>query len=97
MRCLGYIFGVRYKTLWDLALLLSSGNFLYTDTCISVFMFSAVRSSTECKSNRQYDADNKVRELTTACVSWQQWIETSVWFDDVGIPSLLFGSTEMAA
>jgi hypothetical protein len=29
--------------------------------------------------------DNKVRELATACLSWQQWTETSVWFDDVGI------------
>jgi hypothetical protein len=29
--------------------------------------------------------DNKVRELTTMCLLWQQWTETSVWFDDVGI------------
>jgi hypothetical protein len=26
---------------------------------------------------------NKVRELTTMCLPWQQWTETSVWFDDV--------------
>jgi hypothetical protein len=30
-------------------------------------------------------SDNKVRELTTVCLPWQQWIETSVWFDYVGI------------
>jgi hypothetical protein len=27
--------------------------------------------------------DNKVRELATVCLPWQQWTETSVWFDDV--------------
>jgi hypothetical protein len=42
-------------------------------------------------------SDNKVRELATACLPWRQWTETSVWFHDVGIPSLLFGSTEKAA
>jgi hypothetical protein len=30
-------------------------------------------------------SDNKVRELTTMCLLWQQWTETSVWFDDIGI------------
>jgi hypothetical protein len=30
-------------------------------------------------------SDNKVHELATVCLSWQQWTETSVWFDDVGI------------
>jgi hypothetical protein len=30
-------------------------------------------------------SDNKVCELTTVCLPWQQWTETSVWFDDVGI------------
>jgi hypothetical protein len=30
-------------------------------------------------------SDNKVRELATVCLPWQQWTETSVWFDDVGI------------
>jgi hypothetical protein len=30
-------------------------------------------------------SDNKVRELTTVCLQFQQWTETSVWFDDVGI------------
>jgi hypothetical protein len=30
-------------------------------------------------------SDNKVRELSTVCLPWQQWTETSVWFDDVGI------------
>jgi hypothetical protein len=29
-------------------------------------------------------SDNKVRELAV-CLLWQQWAETSVWFDDVGI------------
>jgi hypothetical protein len=28
-------------------------------------------------------SDNKVRELATVCLPWQQWTETSVWFDDV--------------
>jgi hypothetical protein len=28
---------------------------------------------------------DKVRELATVCLPWQQWTETSVWFDDVGI------------
>jgi hypothetical protein len=30
-------------------------------------------------------SDNKVRQLATVCLPWQQWTETSVWFDDVGI------------
>jgi hypothetical protein len=29
--------------------------------------------------------DNNVRELATVCLPWQQWTETSVWFDDVGM------------
>jgi hypothetical protein len=28
---------------------------------------------------------NKVRELATVCLPWQQWAGTVVWFDDVGI------------
>jgi hypothetical protein len=28
--------------------------------------------------------DNKVRELTTVCFLWQQWTETSEWFNDIG-------------
>jgi hypothetical protein len=31
--------------------------------------------------------DNKVRELATVCLPWQQRTETSVWFDDVVIPA----------
>jgi hypothetical protein len=42
-------------------------------TCIPVCMQLYTRS------------DNKVRELITTCLPWQQWTETSVWFDDVGI------------
>jgi hypothetical protein len=30
-------------------------------------------------------SDNKVRELATVCLPWQQWTETSVSFDDVGV------------
>jgi hypothetical protein len=30
-------------------------------------------------------SDNKVCEIATVCLPWQQWKETSVWFDDVGI------------
>jgi hypothetical protein len=30
-------------------------------------------------------SDNKVRELATVCLPWQQWTETSVWFDTVGV------------
>jgi hypothetical protein len=30
-------------------------------------------------------SDNKIRELATVCLLWQQWTETSVWFDDAGI------------
>jgi hypothetical protein len=29
--------------------------------------------------------DNKVRELATVCLPWQQRTETSVWFDDIDI------------
>jgi hypothetical protein len=28
---------------------------------------------------------NKVRELATVCLPWQQWTETSVSFDDIGV------------
>jgi hypothetical protein len=30
-------------------------------------------------------SDSTVRELATVCLPWQQWTETSVWFDDIGI------------
>jgi hypothetical protein len=30
-------------------------------------------------------SDDKVRELATVSLPWQQWTETSVWIDDVGI------------
>jgi hypothetical protein len=30
-------------------------------------------------------SDNKVRELAPMCLLWQQWTQTSVSFDDVGI------------
>jgi hypothetical protein len=30
-------------------------------------------------------SDNKVRELATMCLPWQQRAETSVWFDDIGL------------
>jgi hypothetical protein len=30
-------------------------------------------------------SDNKVRELATVCLPWQQWTETSIWFDYVDI------------
>jgi hypothetical protein len=46
----GYIFGVRNRAPWDLSVLLSSGYFLYVDTCASVFIFWVVRSSTEWKT-----------------------------------------------
>jgi hypothetical protein len=42
-------------------------------------------------------SDNKVRELATVCLPWQQWTETSVWFDDFGMPGLLAGCSEKAA
>jgi hypothetical protein len=32
-----------------------------------------------------YRSNNKVHEIATMCLPWQQWPETSVWFDDVGI------------
>jgi hypothetical protein len=35
-----------------------------------------------------YERYNKVRELATLCLPWQQWTETSVWFDDVGIAAV---------
>jgi hypothetical protein len=35
--------------------------------------------------HRRKRSDNKVRELATVCLPWQQWTETSVWFYDVGI------------
>jgi hypothetical protein len=32
-----------------------------------------------CTNNLEYTwSDNKVRELATVCLPWQQWIETSV-------------------
>jgi hypothetical protein len=34
--------------------------------------------------------DNKVRELATVCLPWQQWTETSLWFDDVGTSAFFF-------
>jgi hypothetical protein len=29
--------------------------------------------------------ENEVHKLATVCLPWQQWTDTSVWFDDVGI------------
>jgi hypothetical protein len=44
--------------------------------------------NTECEQifpNRRgaSEAINQVHELATVCFLWQQWAETSVWFDDV--------------
>jgi hypothetical protein len=36
-----------------------------------------------CLLSCVYRRDNKVRELATVCIPWQQWTETTVWFDDV--------------
>ena len=30
-------------------------------------------------------ANNKVRELATVCLPWQQWTKALVWFDDIDI------------
>jgi hypothetical protein len=49
-----------------------------TITCkVSVIQLEDKMAHTRC--------DNKVRELATVCLQWQQWTETSVLFDDVGI------------
>jgi hypothetical protein len=45
---------------------------------LSIFLFVVV-----VVSLGHLPYDNKVRELTTVCLPWQQWTETSVWFDDV--------------
>jgi hypothetical protein len=38
------------------------------------------------RSIKDTRSDNKVRELATMCLPWQQWTETQVyWFDDVCI------------
>jgi hypothetical protein len=44
---------------------------LYVCVCIYIHIYT-----------RTY---NKVREIATLCLPWQQWTETLVWFDDVGI------------
>jgi hypothetical protein len=36
-------------------------------------------------------SDNKVRELATVCLPLQQWTQTSVWFDDVGVSAFHSG------
>jgi hypothetical protein len=38
--------------------------------------------------NKYTRSNNKVRELATVCLPWQQWAEISVWFDDVGVISI---------
>jgi hypothetical protein len=30
-------------------------------------------------------SNSKVCKLANMCFPWQQWTETSVWFDDIGI------------
>jgi hypothetical protein len=51
-----------------------------------------------CQTSVHTWSDNKVRKLATACLPWQQWTDTSVCFDDVGISSfhtvllLIYGS-----
>jgi hypothetical protein len=50
---------------------------------LPVFDFQDVRNTHfDIKSTW---TDNKVRILATVCLPWQQWTETSEWFDDVGI------------
>jgi hypothetical protein len=46
---------------------------------------AAMHPLKECFPAQIMSSDNKVRELATVCMPWQQWTETSVWFDDVGI------------
>jgi hypothetical protein len=39
----------------------------------------------DMKARKDTRSDNKVHKLVTVCLPWQQWTETSVWFDNVGI------------
>jgi dTDP-4-amino-4,6-dideoxygalactose transaminase len=43
------------------------------------------KSITEIYNQNSTSSVNKVRELATVHLPWQQWTGTSVWFDDVGI------------
>jgi hypothetical protein len=46
-----------------------------------------MKSKIHCHvTNRR--SGNKVPELATVCLPWQQWTETSVWFHDIGISAL---------
>jgi hypothetical protein len=51
---------------------------------INVFILRVFQASFPTGSS-QTRSDNKVRELATECLPWQQWTDTSEWFDDVGI------------
>jgi hypothetical protein len=53
------------------------------DNCGPHLMHAFIHSFIHCKLYTR--SDNKVRELTSMCLPWQQWTETSVWFDDAGI------------
>jgi hypothetical protein len=53
--------------------------------CIWNTIKSISLSQFQCICNLCTRSDNKVHELATMCLPWQQWTETSVWFDDVGM------------
>jgi hypothetical protein len=61
---------------------------------LSLYIYIYIYTHTHTHTRGYTRSDNKVRELATVFLPWQQWIEISVWFDHVGILSLLLGSTE---
>jgi hypothetical protein len=55
--------------------------------CNVPFECSVTFSKRQSRIVNKYNICNKVRELATVSLPWQQWTETLVWFYDVGISS----------
>jgi hypothetical protein len=51
-------------------------------SCICILLCHIAKQTRVSRLTRSH---NKVIELATVCLPCQQWTETSVWFDDVGI------------
>jgi hypothetical protein len=59
-------------------------NALSKDCVLKELTFLTVTAAILSEDFIHTRSDNKVRELATVCLPWQQWRETSLWFDDAG-------------
>ena len=57
---------------------------LLTNWCfIYIYIYIYTHTHTHTNTHTYTWTDNKVRELATVCLQWQQWTKALIWFDGV--------------